>query len=269
VDGTTEQIVALTIVGNAFLKNISVGGFWPDSPVFQFCRSVRFIASAAEPHAGIGKVVAADPVEWFCQLRDTTRGLRLRALTRNDPSRDRIFAGLVGGGPRWIIDAVRNDGMVQCWEGQWQVIESEPHDDRIWTVAYWKLSEQDVSARPDRSMADVSADLSEALAQIAEFATRCGSHFSKYFTAALDVLNGQDDEVSVRRLDPAHLLGTTAQRLLSACQTAWVFGAMGSWNDGAYGGEFGPEGDRLSDHLFGLLQEAVAVSANSTFPCRA
>ena len=69
-------------------------------------------------------------------------------------------------------------------------------------------------------------------------------------------------------LAPPGFLPPAAERLMDACRAAWVFGGMGSWNDGAYWGEFLEEGDRLSDRLFRLLQEGLAVAANSTFSVR-
>ena len=53
-------------------------------------------------------------------------------------------------------------------------------------------------------------------------------------------------------------------RLLDACQSAWVFGGMGSWNDMAFDGEVQVEYDRTSEQLFLALNEVILAAANAS-----
>jgi hypothetical protein len=53
--------------------------------------------------------------------------------------------------------------------------------------------------------------------------------------------------------------------LLDACQSAWVFGGMGSWNDMGFEGAEKTEYDRVSDHLFTTLNETIQSAANASF----
>ena len=50
--------------------------------------------------------------------------------------------------------------------------------------------------------------------------------------------------------------------LLDACQSAWVFGGMGSWNDMSFEGVDPTEYDRVSEQLFSTLNETIQTAAN-------
>lgn len=52
--------------------------------------------------------------------------------------------------------------------------------------------------------------------------------------------------------------------LLDACQSAWVFGGMGSWNDMSFEGADQAEYDRLSEELFNTLNETIQTAANAS-----
>jgi len=115
-------------------------------------------------------------------------------------------------------------------------------------------------------MRTVQDDLAAALSAIAAFAKRNDLGFVDSFEAGLAALNTDKAPTAYHQdLGPPGYLTTAAVRLLNACQAAWVFGGMGSWNDGGYGEELLAEGDALSDRLFSLLQEGISAAANSTF----
>lgn len=76
-----------------------------------------------------------------------------------------------------------------------------------------------------------------------------------------------DAEAPPRRSDFEHLadLDERARRLLTAVQTAWVFGGMGSWNDTGPDEALAPEYERTSETLFRALEAAMPAIANSTY----
>jgi hypothetical protein len=61
------------------------------------------------------------------------------------------------------------------------------------------------------------------------------------------------------------ILSSDAIAILDACQTAWVFGGMGSWNDMGFERGEGDEYNRVSDNLFRLLTDAIPAAANDSF----
>lgn len=65
-------------------------------------------------------------------------------------------------------------------------------------------------------------------------------------------------------LVPEGLLSLSARQILAACQAAWVFGGMGSWNDLAFDGQEQSRYRGLSNELFALLNMAICASVNST-----
>ena len=62
---------------------------------------------------------------------------------------------------------------------------------------------------------------------------------------------------------PRNFLSADAYHMIHTCRAAWVFGGMGSWNDGAYWGSIEAEGDRLSEKLFVLCQQGIVAAAGS------
>ncbi len=71
-------------------------------------------------------------------------------------------------------------------------------------------------------------------------------------------------------LAPPGLLRPSAAALLLASQRAWVFGAMGSWNDApldvspAETKQVQPEYDRVSEQLYRALVEAIPAAASAS-----
>lgn len=268
MQGSIAQSVALTIAGNAFLQRRSLGTFWPKASVFQFCRNVNFVAPGQGEFVNTQTALADDPLEWFSTLEGRCSGLRLHVVGRNDPQlADRMSTGFVGGGSRWLIEAVGGAGS-SLWEDDWRVWNVDAPDQHIWDVSYHRIVDDWTSWPPaSRDMLFVREDLAAALSAIAEFAKRNGLGFVSSFEAGLAALDADPPSTAAYHQDlgPPGYLSPPAERLLNACQIAWVFGGMGSWNDGAYGEDLRAEGDALSDRLFNLLQEGISSAANSTF----
>ncbi len=79
MNGEIAQIVALTCYGNAFLKDIQVGEFFPGNSTCIFCDSVTFVTVEK---SFLGKLkekeVAKTPEEWFKFLKSSGAvGIRL------------------------------------------------------------------------------------------------------------------------------------------------------------------------------------------------
>ena len=60
------------------------------------------------------------------------------------------------------------------------------------------------------------------------------------------------------------ILAPTAERMLAACQKAWVFGGMGARNDMMFDGEEQHEYERFSELLFNATTFAILAAANSS-----
>ena len=112
-----------------------------------------------------------------------------------------------------------------------------------------------------------SMRLRSALGQIHRFSEKhnCGG-FTACFTRAMETLDshgakrhGYHNDLVVNGVVPE-----LATCLLDACQSAWVFGGMGSWNDMSFEGADQAEYDRLSEELFSILNETIQTAANAS-----
>jgi hypothetical protein len=270
MSGTIDQVLRLTVTGNAFLLGLEVGPVWPNDDAFRFCRKVSFV----EDIDGATRTVADDPDAWLQLLSGKKiAGLKLHHIARNEAGYpDRMLAGFANGGPRWLVESVTPDGAGDFWEPVWEVT-GDPlatgGDQKIWSVTYWQIpNHSKPSVQPHRTIAAVAAELRDALEAIAAFAERAAPGaampgWASIFRAAILAL--ADETAAPDDPGPAGFLSGPALGLLHAFRAGWVFGGMGSWSDGAYWGDAEAEGDDLSERLFLALQEGVAAAANSRF----
>jgi hypothetical protein len=260
MQGSIEQSIGLTVAGNAFLQGRDIGRFWPDSPIFVFCRNVRFVA--------MGRGEAADPLDWFRSLAKDCRGLRLHAVPRRRPEMpDWMDVALVGGGSRWLIETV-GCARPLLWSDEWVISDPAGRQERPWSVTYHGLPNTGIGPGLPVELDQAAQNLDASLDRILTFAERISSHFAESFEEALAILKGRKipDRDFIATLGPDGVLAPEAERLLAACRAGWVFGGMGAWNDGGYDGKDAPEGDRLTGALFDSLQAALSAAASST--CR-
>lgn len=271
MDGPTAQIAALTIAGNHFLKGGDLAGWWPKSPVFNFCKQVKFITLSGEEPKQAEHPYEDDPLKWLARQRaEGVVGFRLVHIPVNKPIiSDRQSAGFVGGGGRKIIECVHAATM-DGWESGWRVGNQKDPDRKIWQVNYARIGE----AMPRRdviptNMTSLLRMLKDALVDIAVFAKKHDQSrgWVETFDAALACLTAKvplDASYNFKACE-AMLPDERAQRLIAAADTGYVFGAMGSWNDMGFEGETQKEYDAVSDRLFDLAVDAIVTAANSTF----
>ena len=268
MQGNISQALALTAVGNAALNGRDVTGFWPDASVFVFSKLCEF----REPDGSEEmRLVAADPLDWFEMLRTTCSGLRLHAAPMEQqpglgPIAERMLVGFVGGGPRWLIEAVGR-GRSRIWQGFDHVLDRNDAERRIWAHTYLLQGETAPQSLSITSVQQASVDLDAALAAIEGLSREIGAeHFTERFVQAGAALaEGGPPAFHVDIADYADL-DEPARRLFAAATHAWVFGGMGSWNDmGGFEPELNARYERCSEELFDALVNAVSAIANSTY----
>jgi hypothetical protein len=276
VQTTIAQIIALTTHGNAFLTGsppFDPSAFYPANSTFIFCEFVQF--ADLRPAAGGWEEseYAPDPSGWFTRLkRDGVFRLRLAYSPSSGQElgdkkvSDRMMVGFVGGGGRWLIEAMKPGGS-DYWEGRWIVGDGERKDRRIWRVTHGRIAtDQPTIDRPVMDMPVLQAQLAANLEAIGDFARRQKmAGFAKAFDAGLASLSSSEPYTGVYHSDlaPAAALPLSAAQLLGAAQAAWVFGGMGSWNDVSFEGEDQVLYDRLSEELYHLLIVSIVTAANA------
>lgn len=262
------RALAMVAVGNAAFGGRDVTGFYPDDPIFRYTSSLDFMSPRQN---GALAHVASGPADWFAKLQKRKcLGLRLHKapMVQNQKLghvEERLLVGMVGGGPRWLIEAVYPD-YSEFWEGFDRVGDKNAADQKIWLSAYVLIAEA-LAEKIDVSLSAAAIDLRDALHVVEGVAREMpGAPFADVFVGARDELDGRAKELPypLNFLRYAELR-PEAERLLKAAGRGWVFGAMGSWNDVGVTPALKPRYESGSQILFSALQRAVLVVANSTY----
>jgi len=264
------QFVALTCHANAFLLGRVIPRFFPGNSTCTFCDWVKFFGVS---RTLLGKVreeeVAASPDSWFAHLQAANVSVvRLSCTPRNHPKiSDRMSVGFAGGGGTWAMEAVQQNGQRAIWVSRWGVWSQNAPDRRIWRVSYGRVSTVRSSTAPATDLEALAGRFRSALADVREFSERqrCEG-FTTRFSQAIETLDsrGATRHGYHKDLAPDGSLPPLAVCLLDACQSASVFGGMGSWNDMAFQGEVQVEYDRTSARLFLTLAEVIQAAANAS-----
>src|SRR5271157_2741865 len=190
--GSIAQFVALTCHANAFLQRLAnQSRFFPDNSTCTFCDRISFV-EVKKPWLGRPRetVVAPTPDDWFKYLAGKqTLGVRLIHQLQNDPRvSDRMTAGFVGGGGRWML-AVRYLNSIDYWMARWEVWNQNASERRIWRVTYGLVATAPPSPLVDDDRSEALAAFNAALARIYVFslAHNCGG-FTDCFSRAMQSL---------------------------------------------------------------------------------
>jgi hypothetical protein len=270
VNGPIAQIVALTCFGNAFLSGGSSGHFFPANSTCQFCERVAFVTLNKSIFRKTRETeIANNPDAWFIVLKSHgALGIRLTRSAQNSSwLSDRMSAGLVGGGGNWKMEVLFPGQTSEFWMARWEVGNQEAPDRRIWRVTYRCVSRARTIRPVTGDLAKATAALYENLKEIRAFSAKMKADvFTKYFDEALDTIasKGSNRHGYHQDLAPDGFLSGEAAMLLDACQKAWVFGGMGSWNDMGFDGEDQKTYERVSERLFQSINAAIVEAATST-----
>ena len=274
MNGHIYHQLMLTGAGNHFLRGGDVSGFWPNADAYRFDKSCEF---RTPPQTGEAKddfpLVAADPLAWFAGLKAYAVGLRLIHVKRaRGPDQqlevaDRMLAGMVGGGARWLVEVVGKD---QCefWEGFERVGDQKDPERKIWLwtnicIGGCSRQEADTDVSP-LTLEGAVALLRAALVEIEAYARQEKyDNFADIFREAIGGLDSDGSDRSTAWPEANYAdFDRRQMQVLSSMGHASVFGGMGSWND--LGG--GETYDKVSETLYMTLNDCAVALANSTFP---
>jgi hypothetical protein len=269
--GPTAQLVALACHLNGRARGLPVEPFFPSNSTVRFCEFVHFVSRERRRVGQTEKwtIDTQTADEWLAREAQPRRKAIIARQPVDDPRiSDRMSAGLVGGGGRWQLN-VASDGRMDAWEAKWQIGDRTAPDQRIWRVSYALVAEN-ANAAPARHdpLEAVIPKLGQTISDILTF---CEDHrldsFAQLFRKAGECLVANEPLALVhhRDLAPEGLLSLSAKQILAACQAAWVFGGMGSWNDLGFDGQEESRYQRLSEELFALLNTAISASVNSSY----
>ncbi len=261
------RTLALVAVGNAALRGRDVSGFWPNDAMFQYTASLDFMTPRENRNLAHA---AAGPDQWFAKLRQRgCNGLRLHnAPMRENPklgqAPEHVLVGVVGGGPRWLIEPVYGDHS-ELWEGFDRIGDKDAPDKKVWMSAYVLIGEAQSAPKVDSDIRGASLDLRAALTAIEKVARAIpNAPYADVFANARAALDGKGDVLA-----PDFVRYTTmkpeAVRLLQAAGGAWVFGIPQGWNDLQPEAALKARYQQTTRDLFAALQRAVLSVGNSTY----
>lgn len=270
MNGPLVQLVALTCHANAFLRGQPVPPFFPGNSTCQFWDWVKFIAVSKALFGESKELpVASTPNAWFDHLKSKgVVGIRLSRTPQNTAGiSDRMSSAFVGGGGTWAMEALQPDGKAAVWLSRWSVWNQNAPERRIWRVEYGRVSEIPRPTAGGTDLESANTRLRSALGEIHRFSEKHnGGGFTACFARAMETLDsggakrhGYHKDLVVNGAAPE-----LATSLLDACQSAWVFGGMGSWNDMGFERADQAEYDRVSEVLFTVLNETIQVAANAS-----
>lgn len=274
MNGIIAQIVALTCFENAFLAGHHVPDFFPLNSTCVFCDRVNFV-SVKRSILGVRREIemSKTPDQWFAYLKSVgAKGIYLSLIHETNPRiPDWISRALSNAGKTWSIEVIV-PGQKRCrWIPIWEVWDQNAPNKRIWRVTYQKSKSNPSPWQETVDLDNIIMRLTGVLTKVHAFSENHGcSGFTVAFADALDTLNSDGKVLHGyhRDLAPDGFLSLKALTVLDACQKAWVFGGMGSWNDLLFEGDAQKEYVRLSDQLLQAVNEAIAAGANSTFNAR-
>src|SRR5690606_17348604 len=164
MQGTIAQLLSLAAHGNEYLSVRPDDSYYPDSPTFKFCKFVKFMDLQSSGTKWHEREFASDPNSWFEKLKDTgVVQLRVRYLSTNkEEISDRMSVAFVGGGGRWLIEAVKpskSDFSEASWEGG----DKDDPDQNIWHVQDGRLLR---NANPPGQPLPSAKEVKEQLKQV-------------------------------------------------------------------------------------------------------
>jgi len=271
MNGPIAQLVALACHANAALQGQPVPEFFPANSTCAFCDYIRF---SKVKRRWLGKSfkeipLAPNPNVWFDQLKGAgSRSVLARHFPENRSGfSDRMTAGFVGGGGRWLLEtkSPKASDYYECRQVVWN--QNAP-EQRIWRVTYGRIAEREPSQPESKDdLRAIKLETASALSEIEDFARQNDlGGFADMFRKAMDCLESEQpfELVYHKDLAPAGMLELTEKQLLAAAQAAWVFGGMGSWNDLGFDGTAQQTYEAVSDRLFNVLNRAICAATNST-----
>ena len=247
MNGELAQLLELTICAKYYLKTgevFEINQSYVGSIHFHFLPQARLI--------GTKKVTAGSVSDWLREL--AKRVPQEIGFYGHTKSSDRNITGFSNAVKDWTL-FVRYPQHCSCWLRNWQFDQ----DEKQWIINY---TEAQAGGYPAPQFPDTTDRFLETLCAITALAEELEQpHFAKMFADAAGLLAG---EITPPPRYP--MLPERNQLLLAAANAAWVFGAMGSWNDSppyiAQIKKLIVEYEKLSADLYRDLMAAIIFAVN-------
>ncbi|WP_153011630.1 hypothetical protein [Serinicoccus chungangensis] len=265
MNGQLALVAALAAIGGRWLRggsSASIPELSGSNSAFQYVGS---FTATLPPHGLLRRTsTATSPAEWLTGLR--SRGVTDLWLVTDLPAAGslppHVASGFSNSGT-WALLATGASAPT-VWAFGWQVGDRTAPDSRIWSVSAHGSSAEGLRA-PQVGVTEARTALQVALHDIRGFAQQFDElhRWASWFTKAESLLTDPTPAAPYHQdlLPPDADL--ERRQLAAAVVQGWVFGGMGSWNDG---GPADPgaqrEYERVGAHLYSALLTALPAATN-------
>lgn len=270
MNGPIAQIIALCLYTKGYLKSEEKTKFLENNSTSQFCDKISFVTFKKPLFGKEFKEVeiANNPDDWFSYIKILNPvSIALFYSNKNDSTlSNRMSSAFVGGGNLWFIEVKLPNGLSDIWISKWDVWDQNAPDRKIWRVKYGLVEKRKDFQKPIIGLSEAKNLLTKSLEEILHFAKNHNCHgFAECFSKALDSVNSNGTNLHGyhKDLPPESVLSIEAIALLDACQSSWVFGGMGSWNDMYFKDDDQNIYERVSNNLFNSINISIEAAVNS------
>jgi hypothetical protein len=237
LNGVFAQIMAIVAYGNAYL----IDGSEPQellgsNSTFKHVNSIQFVAI---PSPSKNATSFSGTREWYKHLKDS--GISRLSL---EVSNQDLESHEDGPPPASFVHQIpgsiraNHPSGADSWWPRWNSASESKAAHRSTCKRVWDIVYKSTSARSDAlqmaDLEDAMLRLRDALNQAKAFSESSSrlKYWTQRFVAAIESSYSDEPEIlDYPDLIPRANYSLEARRLLGAGAGAWVFGAMGSWND--------------------------------------
>lgn len=263
MNGPIVQNIALCLYGNAVLNGEPLSDFFNNSTA-AFCQKIEFSYFYRNASGSLQeKILYNNPDSFFKEMNSlqTHFNLYYEPAKQQDGIEERMSAGFIGGGGKWILLSTNKTGTID-WTSFWNVIDQNAPDRKIWGVKYIQTGNKFLCNEKDENYIE---KFHKALEAVYNFTVeKNDSAFAEYFKNAMETLDSHGEKLFGYHKDLVPGCYKKIEYLLDACQSAWVFGGMGTWNDVYFEDDnIFEEYKKVSQDLYSSLISTVIQSVNS------
>ncbi len=242
----TEQIrsMLLTAFGNAFLNGKDVS-YDNGHPAAYGLQTVKFVHDLPGQQIGWVNYLAKSPNEWFRYLKNE--------------GYNRLYLLYIPNSlPDWKILALKEEKN-DIWS--YKVVMEHGGPKNFFFIEKSELGLPEIAVV---SLEETKMKLRKILEEMIAFtiSNELKNWQSIFERAKFRLSNNHDEEILKKGFLPEGCYKIEARQIISACDEAWVFGGMGSWNDIILG-QNGQGYRQLTDKLYSTLYASLTSAINS------
>ena len=256
------QYGLITAYGNAYIKERNIS-FDKNHPMSNSIQNIKFVRKSSELEPlSKSDLIAKNPNEWFKFLKENkfSRLYLTYQLSTITKLKEHISEAFTGGGSQWIILAEKEE-----FYDLWNILNRTEEGDNI-TYYLLALENSDLGVLKFPSLETSKLYLKEILTDLIKFTVKSElPKWSDTFQKAIDYLSNENlEELIDDNILPSDCYSLETRQVLSACDKAWVFGGIGSWNDVVKVYDYNLY-NRLTANLYDSVCKAF-VSAINSYP---